>query len=104
MSTMRNSVMLIGKVADIVRKDNVVRFNINVSEFIKVDGEWKQETQLFNCIGYNTIADRVELLKEDTQIAIEGKLHNYPYKANDKTLVVTRIIVNDIIVLASLKK
>ena len=108
MSTMRNSVMLIGRrgadpeVKNFNDNKKVARFNIAVTEGHKnANDEWVNTTQWFPVVAWNEVADRAErLVQKGVQIAIDGKLHNNEWK-DDKgqTHIVTEILMEDIVVL-----
>ena len=108
MSTMRNSVMLVGRPgADPeVKKFNdnkkVARFNIAVTESYKnANDEWVNTTQWFPVVAWNGMADRVEkLVKKGVQISIDGKLHNNEWQ-DDKgqNHIVTEIMLEDVLVI-----
>ena len=82
MSTMRNSVMLVGRPgADPQIKNftnsKIARFNLAVTENHKnADGDWVNDTQWFNIVAWGKVAERVEnQVKKGLQVAIDGSLH-----------------------------
>ena len=83
MSTMRNSVMLIGRPgADPEMKtfnnSKKARFSLAVTENKKnANGEWVNDTQWFTLVAWGKTADRVErYVKKGLQVAIDGSLRN----------------------------
>ena len=85
MSTMRNSVMLIGRpgaepeIKNFNNNSNkVARFRIAVNENHKnANGEWVSNTQWFPIVAWGSTADRVErIVKKGQMIAIDGSLRN----------------------------
>ena len=84
MSTMRNSVMLIGRpgaepeVKNFSNNNTVARFRIAVNERRRnANNEWVDNTQWFPVVAWGNIAERVERnVKKGLQIAIEGSLRN----------------------------
>ena len=105
MSTMRNSVTLIGRPgADpemkIFNNNKKARFSIAVSENKKnANGEWVSDTQWFPIVAWGAVADRVERsVKKGKRIAIEGSLRNNEW-TDDKGQrhSVTEIWIHDFI-------
>ena len=88
MSTMRNSVMLVGRpgadpeVKNLNNEKKVARFNLAVSDNYKnANGEWVNDTQWFSIVAWGKVADRAESqVKKGLQVAIDGSLHT-----NEKT-------------------
>ena len=83
MSTMRNSVMLIGRPGaepemKTFNNSKIARFRIAVNESRKnANGEWVTDTQWFPIVAWGPVADRVEKnVKKGKRIAIDGSLHN----------------------------
>ena len=83
MSTMRNSVMLIGRPGAEPEMKNFndnkkARFSLAVTESKKnANGEWVNDTQWFPVVAWGAIANRVEKnVKKGKRIAVEGSLHN----------------------------
>ena len=83
MSTMRNSVMLIGRLGaepeiKTFNKNKVARFRIAVNESRKnANGEWVDNTQWFPIVAWGSLAERVEKhVTKGTLLAIEGSLRN----------------------------
>ena len=104
MSTMINSVMLIGRPgADpemkTINNSKKARFNLAVTENKKnANGEWVSDTQWFPIIAWGPIADRVEKnVKKGKRIAIDGSLRNNEW-TDDKGQrhSVTEVWVNDL--------
>ena len=83
MSTMRNSVMLVGRpgadpeVKNLNNEKKVARFNLAVSDNYKnANGEWVNDTQWFSIVAWGKVADRAESqVKKGLQVAIDGSLH-----------------------------
>ena len=84
MSTMRNSVMLIGRpgaepeVRSLNKNNKMARVRLAVTENKKnANGEWVSETQWFTIVAWGKIADRVENnVRKGLQVAVEGSLRN----------------------------
>ena len=104
MSTMRNSVMLIGRPGaepemKTFNNSKIARFRIAVNESRKnANGEWVNDTQWFPVIAWGPIANRVEKnVKKGKRIAIDGSLRNHEW-TDDKGRrhSVTEIWVNDL--------
>ena len=84
MSTMRNSVMLIGRpgaepeMRNLNNNGRVARFRIAVTESHRnANNEWVNDTQWFSIVAWGNVANRVEkVVKKGQQVAIEGKLRN----------------------------
>ena len=83
MSTMRNSVMLIGRPGAepetrIFNRNKMTRFRIAVNERRRsANNEWVDNTQWFPVVAWGNVADRVErLVKKGQLIAIDGSLRN----------------------------
>ena len=83
MSTMRNSVMLIGRPGaepeiKTFNNNKKARFSLAVTENKKnANGEWVNDTQWFRIVAWGKTAERVENnVKKGLQIAVEGSLRN----------------------------
>ncbi len=84
MSTMRNSVMLIGRpgaepeVKNLSNNNKVARFSLAVDERrMNANREWVNDTQWFRLVAWGKTAERVENnVKKGLQVAIEGSLRN----------------------------
>ena len=84
MSTMRKSVMLIGRpgaepeVKNFSNNNKVARLRLAVTESKKnANGEWVNDTQWFTVVAWGKNADRVEKnVKKGKRIAIDGSLRN----------------------------
>jgi len=83
MSTMRNSVMLIGRPGaepelKTFNSNKKARFNIAVNERRKnANGEWVENTQWFPIVAWGNVADRVmRIVQKGKQVAISGSLRN----------------------------
>lgn len=88
---MRNSVMLIGRPAQepTIKTFNdgskQARFTIVVTEkYNNGNGEWVEETQRFDCVAYNKLAERVErYVRKGNLIALDGRLHTTEWRMPD---------------------
>ena len=84
MSTMRNSVMLIGRpgaepeMKNASNNQKVARFRLAVNEGRKnANNEWVENTQWFSIVAFGYQAERVEkVVRKGKQVAIEGSLRN----------------------------
>ena len=105
MSTMRNSVMLIGRpgaepeVKSFSNNSKVARFRLAVDERrMNANREWVNDTQWFTLVAWGKIADRVErYVKKGMQVAIDGSLRNNEW-TDDKGQrhTVTEVLVKDL--------
>ena len=104
MSTMRNSVMLIGRPGaepeiKTFNNSKKARFSLAVTENKKnANGEWVNDTQWFPIIAWGSLADRVEKnVKKGKRIAIDGSLRNNEW-TDDKGQrhSVTEVLVKDL--------
>ena len=112
MSTMRNSVMLIGRPGaepeiKTFNNSKKARFSLAVTENKKnANGEWVNDTQWFPIIAWGPIADRVEKnVKKGKRIAIDGSLKNNEW-TDDKGQrhSVTEVWVNDLLLMEKTKE
>ena len=84
MSTMRNSVTLVGRpgaepeMRNLNNNSKVARFRLAVSENRRnANNEWVNDTQWFSVVAWGKTADQVENnVHKGLQVAIEGSLHN----------------------------
>lgn len=81
MSTMRNSVMLIGRPTqkpqyfEFDDNDKKATFTLAVTETYKDSfGEMREVTQKIFCVGYGRIAERLKLVRQSQEIAVDGRL------------------------------
>ena len=105
MSTMRNSVMLIGRpgaepeIRNFKNNNKKATFRIAVNESRKnANGEWVENTPWFPVVGWNNIADRIERhVRKGMLLAIDGSLQIEEW-TDDKGQrhSVTRILVSDL--------
>ena len=104
MSTMRNSVMLIGRPGaepetKTFNRNKMTRFRIAVNESRKnANNEWVDNTQWFPVVAWGNVADRVErIVKKGQLIAIDGSLRNNEW-TDDKGQrhYVTEVWINDL--------
>lgn len=112
MSTMRNSVMLIGRpgaepeVRNLNNDNKVARFSLAVDERrMNANREWVNNTQWFRMVAWGKVADRIENnVKKGLQIAIEGSLHNNEW-TDDKGQrhTSTEVYVNDLFLIDKVK-
>ena len=108
MSTMRNSVMLIGRpgadpeMRNLNSNGKVARFRLAVNERRKnANREWVNDTQWFNMVAWGNLAERVENnVKKGMQMAIEGTLRNNEW-TDDKGQrhSTTEIWINDMVLM-----
>ncbi|MDR0968984.1 MAG: single-stranded DNA-binding protein [Lentimicrobiaceae bacterium] len=108
MSTMRNSVQLIGRpgndpeVKTFENDRTVARFTLATNDYYyNQKGERIDDTQWHNIVAWGKIAETVQkLVKKGKLIAIEGKLTNRTWEDKDKkSHQITEIILNEIITL-----
>ena len=104
MSTMRNSVMLIGRPGaepevKMFNNSKMTRFRLAVTESKKnANGEWVNDTQWFPIVAWGPAADRVERnVKKGKRIAIDGSLRNNEW-TDDKGQrhTITEVLVKDL--------
>lgn len=108
MSTMRNSVMLIGRpgadpeMRNLNSNGKVARFRLAVNERRKnANREWVNDTQWFNMVAWGNLAERVENnVRKGMQMAIEGTLRNNEW-TDDKGQrhSSTEVWINDMILM-----
>ena len=108
MSTMRNSVMLIGRpgadpdMRNLNSNGKVARFRLAVNERRKnANREWVNDTQWFNMVAWGNLAERVENnVRKGMQMAIEGTLRNTEW-TDDKGQrhSSTEVWINDMILM-----
>ncbi len=104
MSTLRNSVRLVGNLGmdpEVKNFDNnrkLVKLNLATSERYKNDkGEWVTDTSWHNIVIWGAQAKFAEdVLKKGDEVAIEGKLasRNYVDKDGNKRYV-TEVVANE---------
>ena len=112
MSTMRNSVLLIGRpgtepeVKSINNNNKVARFRLAVDERrMNANREWVNNTQWFTLVAWGKTAERVErYVKKGQQVAIDGSLHNNEW-TDDKGQrhSTTEIWIHDLFLIDRLK-
>ena len=104
MSTMKNSVMLIGRPGTepemrTFNNNKKARFSLAVTESKKnANGEWVNDTQWFPIVAWGSAADRVErMVKKGLTVAIDGSLRNNEW-TDDKGQrhIVTEILLHDL--------
>ena len=108
MSTMRNSVMLIGRpgtepeVKNFSNNRKVARFRLAVDERrMNANREWVNDTQWFTLVAWGKTAERVENnVRKGLQIAINGTLRNNEW-TDDKGQrhSTTEIWINDMVLM-----
>ena len=108
MSTMRNSVMLIGRpgaepeVKILSNNNKVARFRLAVDERrMNANREWVNDTQWFTIVAWGKTAERVENnVKKGLQVAIDGSLRNNEWTdKNGQRHLSTEIHLNNFILL-----
>lgn len=90
MSTMRNSVRLIGRpggdpeIKTFDKNSKMARFSIAVNETrLNANNERVTNTQWFSIVAWNKMAERIaKTVKKGNRIAIEGELRNNEWKDN----------------------
>ena len=83
MSTMRNSVMLIGRPTKPVMnsEENQATFKLVVTDERKVDGCCIPRTFRFDCVANGRVAQRVvQKVEEGIRLAVDGSLRSYDYQ------------------------
>lgn len=108
MSTLRNTVQLIGHVGqepEIVNLESgkkLAKFSIATNEFRKnAKGEKTTETQWHNIVVWGKTADIVEkFVVKGKEIGVEGRLNNRSYEAKDGSKrYFTEIICSELLLL-----
>ena len=108
MTTLRNSVQLIGRLGmdpevKTFENDKIkVRFSLATSDYYKnKEGERVEETQWHNIVAWGRIAKVAEsYLNKGKEIALSGKLTNRSYDDKDgNKKYITEIIANEILML-----
>src|SRR5580704_15504754 len=110
MSTIRNSVRLIGNlgqapdVKNLANNKKLAKFSIATNEVYNNDkGEKVTETNWHNIVAWGKTAEIVEkYLQKGKEVAIEGKLttRNYTDKEGNKKYI-TEVVANEIALLGS---
>ncbi|MBS9766018.1 MAG: single-stranded DNA-binding protein [Flavobacteriaceae bacterium] len=110
MSTLRNSVRLIGYVGntpEIVSLENgkkVAKFSLATNEVYKnAQGEKVTETQWHNLVAWNKTAEIIEkFVPKGKEIAIEGKLTSRSYETpKGEKRYITEVLVNEVVLLGA---
>jgi len=110
MSTLRNSVKLIGNVGQVPEIKTlesgrkVAHFSIATNEnYTNKDGERVTQTYWHNLVAWGKTAEIVEnYVDKGKEVAIEGKLTNRSYETKDgQKRYVTEIVVNEILLLGT---
>ena len=112
MSTLRNSVQLIGRlgndpeISTFGENKNKARFSIATSDsYVDKNGERVEETQWHNVIAWGAVAQIAEkYLKKGNETAILGKLTHREWvdKDNQKHYI-TEVVANEILLLGKKK-
>lgn len=90
MSTMRNSVMLIGRPTTDLQDGNTFVLYVSETTYNKTTQKWEDERQFFNCVCAPEVLERAKRgVVYAKQIALDGKL-----KTNEKGQIY--IYVNDL--------
>ena len=110
MSTLKNSVKLIGNVGqtpeikELENGNKVANFSLATNEtYYNKQGEKVTQTYWHNLVAWGKTAEIVEnYVQKGKQIAIEGKLTNRSYEGQDgQKRYVTEVLVNEIVLLGS---
>ncbi len=105
MTTLRNSVQLIGRLGMNPETSNYgdnksrVKFSLATNEFYKdKDGERQEETQWHNVVAYGKTGEIAEkYVKKGDEIAIAGKITYRSWEDKDgKTNYITEVVANEI--------
>jgi single-strand DNA-binding protein len=113
MTNLRNSVRLIGNVGqtpeikNLENGNKLAKFSIATNEyFYNKDGEKVTQTYWHNVVAWGKTAEIIEnYVDKGKEIAIEGKLTNRAYDAQDGSKrFVTEIIINELVLLGSANK
>lgn len=107
MSTMRNSVMLIGRpgadptVKTFENNRSVLHFNLAVNEsYQNTQKEWVTDTQWFNIVAWDKMAENMaKHLQKGRRVAINGKLRNRDWTDNKGRHFITEILVSDFVLI-----
>lgn len=108
MSTMKNSVQLIGRpgsepeVKMISNTQKIARFNLAVNQTrTNANKERVDETQWFTIVAWNKNAERVQkVVRKGKQVAIEGTLRNNDWEdKNGMKHYSTEIVLDDLFVI-----
>ncbi len=110
MSTLRNSVRLIGNVGQVPEIKNlengqkVANFSLATNEvYYDKDGKKVTKTTWHNLVAWGKTAEIIEnYVDKGKEVAIEGKLTNRSYETKEgQTRYVTEIVINEILLLGS---
>jgi single-strand DNA-binding protein len=112
MTTLRNSVQLIGRLGNdpesttYAENKTKVRFSLATSDYYNdKDGERQEETQWHNIVAFGKTAEIAEkYLDKGKEIAISGKLTSRSWDDKDgNTKYITEVIANEILMLGNKK-
>jgi len=110
MTTLRNSVRLIGRVGQVPEIKNLengqklAKLSIATNDvYFNKQGEKVTQTYWHNLVAWGKTAEIIEnYIDKGREIAIEGKLVNRTYDAQDGTKrYITEVVVNEVLMLGS---
>ena len=110
MSTLKNSVKLIGNVGqtpeikELESGKKMAKFSVATNEYYyNKQGEKVAQTYWHNLVAWGKTAELVEnYVQKGKQLAIEGKLTNRTYEGQDgQKHYITEVVVNEIILLGT---
>ena len=113
MSTLKNSVKLIGNVGqtpeirELESGKKMAKFSVATNEsYYNKQGEKVTQTYWHNLIAWGKTADIVEnYVQKGNQVAIEGKLTNRTYEGQDgQKHYITEVLVSEIVLLGAKAK
>ena len=113
MSTLKNSVKLIGNVGqtpeirELESGKKMARFSVATNEsYYNKQGEKVTQTYWHNLVAWGKTAEVIEnYVQKGNQIAIEGKLTNRTYEGQDgQKHYITEVLVNEIVLLGAKAK
>ena len=97
MSTMRNSVMLIGIPTKPIMTNSYGKETASFKLAVRDDND-KQTIYNFDCVGYDGVVQRIlRFVEQGRMVAIDGKLRCFDYEDNrGATHTHTEIVVTDL--------
>ena len=76
---------------------SVLEFSVAVNEHRKVDGEWKEEPNYFDCVMFGTRAEKVSgFLKKGMKVAISGHLKQSRWEKDGQKRSKVSVVVDDL--------
>lgn len=75
--------------------EEIATFTVAVNERVKVDGEWTDYANYFDCKLFNA-SKRLPYLKKGAKVVVGGKIHHDRWEKDGKKFSKVVVIVNDL--------